>query len=49
MSFSDRAYSEKRDFIRMTISAPLSATLSADHGVIAGQLDTTNTHTETPI
>lgn len=37
MSFSDKAYSEKRDFIRMTISAPLSATLSADSGVIAGQ------------
>lgn len=37
MSFSDRAYSEKRDFIRMTISAPLSAKLSAEQGVIAGQ------------
>lgn len=28
MSFSDKAYSEKRDFIRMTISAPLNAKLS---------------------
>lgn len=37
MSFSDKAYSEKRDFIRMTISVPLSATLSAEQGALAGQ------------
>lgn len=36
MSLSDKAYSEKRDFIRMKVSAPLNATLSADHGVIEG-------------
>lgn len=37
MSVSDKAYSEKRDFIRMTISIPLSATLSAEQGALAGQ------------
>lgn len=36
MSLLDKAYSEKRDFIRMKISAPLTATLSAEHGVIEG-------------
>jgi hypothetical protein len=38
MSFSDKAYSEKRDFIRMTISASLNAKLSAEQGDIAGQI-----------
>jgi|SRR5690606_8382796 hypothetical protein len=42
MSLSDKAYSEKRDFIRMTISAPLNARLSTEDaptvaGVIEGQ------------
>lgn len=37
MSVSDKAYSEKRDFIRMTISVPLNATLSAEQGALAGQ------------
>lgn len=36
MGLSDKAYGEKRDFIRMKISAPLSATLSAEQGVIEG-------------
>lgn len=36
MSLIDKAYSEKRDFIRMKISAPLSARLSADNAVIEG-------------
>lgn len=36
MGLSDKAYSEKRDFIRMKISAPLNATLSADNGIIEG-------------
>lgn len=36
MSISDKTYSEKRDFIRMKISAPLNATLSADQGIIEG-------------
>ena len=36
MSLSDKAYSEKRDFIRMKISAPLTATLSADQRVFEG-------------
>lgn len=37
MSFSDKPYSEKRDFIRMTISAPLNAKLSPEQGAFAGQ------------
>lgn len=37
MSLSDKTYSEKRDFIRMKISAPLTATLSADRVVIEGK------------
>lgn len=37
MSLSEKAYSEKRDFIRMKISAPLTATLSADQEVLEGQ------------
>jgi c-di-GMP-binding flagellar brake protein YcgR len=36
MSSIDKGYSEKRDFIRMKISAPLSAKLSHDAGVIEG-------------
>lgn len=37
MSLSDKDYSEKRDFIRMKISAPLSAMISsADNEVIEG-------------
>lgn len=36
MSSIDRSFSEKRDFIRMKISAPLSAKLSHDDGVIDG-------------
>ena len=36
MSLSDKAYSEKRDFIRMKISAPLTAMLSADQRVFEG-------------
>lgn len=37
MSYSDKTYSEKRDFIRMTISVPLNAKLSAAGGVIEGE------------
>lgn len=36
MGIHDKAYSEKRDFIRMKISAPLNAKLSVDNGVIEG-------------
>lgn len=36
MSPVDKNFSEKRDFIRMKISAPLSAKLSHDDGVIEG-------------
>lgn len=36
MGIHDKAYSEKRDFIRMKISAPLNAKLSVDTGVIEG-------------
>jgi hypothetical protein len=36
MSSFDKGFSEKRDFIRMKISAPLSAKLSHDDGVIEG-------------
>lgn len=36
MSPFDKGFSEKRDFIRMKISAPLSATLSHNEGVIEG-------------
>lgn len=36
MSSIDKGFSEKRDFIRMKISAPLSAKLSHTDGVIEG-------------
>lgn len=36
MGIHDKAYSEKRDFIRMKISAPLNAKLSVDADVIEG-------------
>ena len=36
MNATDKGFSEKRDFIRMKISAPLSAKLSLDSGVIEG-------------
>ena len=36
MSSIDKGFSEKRDFIRMKISAPLNAKLSHDEGVIEG-------------
>lgn len=36
MSSIDKGFSEKRDFIRMKISAPLSAKLSHDEGIIEG-------------
>ena len=36
MSSIDKGFNEKRDFIRMKISAPLSAKLSHDEGVIEG-------------
>ena len=36
MSSIDKGFSEKRDFIRMKISAPLNAKLSHDDGVIKG-------------
>lgn len=36
MSSNDKGFNEKRDFIRMTISAPLTAKLSHDQGVIEG-------------
>lgn len=37
MGLSDKDYSEKRDFIRMKISAPLTARLSADEGTFEGR------------
>ncbi|WP_323815690.1 PilZ domain-containing protein [Cellvibrio sp. NN19] len=36
MGINDKPYSEKRDFIRMKIGAPLSAKLSVNEGVIEG-------------
>ncbi len=36
MSSIDKGFSEKRDFIRMKISAPLNAKLSHHEGVIEG-------------
>ena len=36
MGIHDKTYSEKRDFIRMKISAPLNATLSMETKVIEG-------------
>lgn len=36
MSSTGKGFSEKRDFIRMKISAPLSAKLSSGEGVIDG-------------
>jgi hypothetical protein len=36
MGISDKPYSEKRDFIRMKISAPLNAKLSLNTEVIEG-------------
>lgn len=36
MGIQDKAYSEKRDFIRMKISAPLNARLAVDKEVIEG-------------
>lgn len=36
MNFNDKSFNEKRDFIRMKICTPLSATLSHDDGVIEG-------------
>jgi hypothetical protein len=36
MSSIDKGFSEKRDFIRMKISAPLNAKLSHDESVIEG-------------
>lgn len=36
MSSFDKDYSEKRDFIRMKISAPLTAIISANDGIIEG-------------
>lgn len=36
MGNNDKAYSEKRDFIRMKIGAPLNAKLAADDNVIEG-------------
>lgn len=36
MGISDKPYSEKRDFIRMEISAPLNAKLSLNTEVIEG-------------
>ena len=36
MSSIDKGFSEKRDFIRMKINAPLSAKLSHTNGVIDG-------------
>ncbi|ACE85021.1 PilZ domain-containing protein [Cellvibrio japonicus] len=37
MGILDKNYSEKRDFIRMKISAPLNAKLSLDSDTIEGQ------------
>ena len=36
MGIQDKAYSEKRDFIRMKISAPLNTRLAVDKEVIEG-------------
>lgn len=36
MNAIDKGFSEKRNFIRMKISAPLSAKLSLDSGVVEG-------------
>ena len=36
MSITDKGFSEKRDFIRMKISAPLNAKLSHNDGIIEG-------------
>ncbi|MFC3117056.1 PilZ domain-containing protein [Cellvibrio fontiphilus] len=36
MGINDKAYSEKRDFIRMKIGAPLNAKIAADSAVIEG-------------
>lgn len=36
MGINDKPYSEKRDFIRMKIGAPLNAKLAADTGIIEG-------------
>jgi len=36
MGTSDKPYSEKRDFIRMKISAPLNAKLSVDASIVEG-------------
>lgn len=37
MGISDKSYSEKRDFIRMKIGAPLNAKLTVPAGVIEGR------------
>ncbi len=37
MGINEKAYSEKRDFIRMKISAPLNATLSLENNSIEGR------------
>lgn len=37
MGISDKSYSEKRDFIRMKIGAPLNAKLTVPSGVIEGR------------
>lgn len=36
MGINDKPYSEKRDFIRMKIGAPLSAKLAVDEQIIEG-------------
>ncbi len=36
MGINDKAYSEKRDFIRMKIGAPLNAKIAAESAVIEG-------------
>ena len=36
MGINDKPYSEKRDFIRMKIDAPLSAKLAAGEEIIEG-------------
>ena len=36
MGINDKPYSEKRDFIRMKIGAPLNAKLAADEEIIEG-------------
>lgn len=38
MSLTDKTYSEKRDFIRMTISAPLNARLSTEEAPAAAEV-----------